>query len=58
MNIFSKNLESHILVESTKFENATFPYKTTLSQAIVKTALSPSKKLLYLLQWKLFQNDE
>ena len=34
---FSKKLEYHFPVESTKFENATFPYKTALSEANVKT---------------------
>ena len=31
------NLEYHFLVETTKTENATIPYKTALSEANVKT---------------------
>ena len=33
---FFKNLEYHFLVESTKIENALFPYKTAKSEANVK----------------------
>ena len=36
-NLFSKKLEYHFLVESTKIENASFPYKTAISEANVKT---------------------
>ena len=32
-NLFSKKLEYHFLVESTKIENASFPYKTAISEA-------------------------
>ena len=34
---FFKKLEYRFLVESTKIENASFPYKTALSGANVKT---------------------
>ena len=34
---FFKNLEYRFLVESTKIENALFPYKTAISDANVKT---------------------
>ena len=34
---FFKKLEYRFLVESTRIENATFPYKTALSEANVKT---------------------
>ena len=34
---FFKKLECCFLVESTKIDNTTFPYKTALSEAIVKT---------------------
>ena len=37
MQTFSKKLEKSFLVEVTKFENATFPYKTALSKANIKT---------------------
>ena len=35
--IFLKKLEHHFLVQSTKIENASFPYKTVKSEANVKT---------------------
>ena len=34
---FRKNLEDHFLLESNKIENATYLYKTALSEANVKT---------------------
>ena len=34
---FFKKLEYRFLVESTKIENASFPYKTAISEANVKT---------------------
>ena len=34
---FFKKLESRFLVESTKIENVSFPYKTAISEANVKT---------------------
>ena len=34
---FFKKLEYSFLVESTKVENASFPYKTVISEANVKT---------------------
>ena len=37
MKSFFKKLEHGFLVESTKIENASFPYKTTISEANVKT---------------------
>ena len=36
MQTLLKKLKYQFLVESTKTENATFPYKTALSKAIVK----------------------
>ena len=36
-NFFSQKLEYSFLVESTKIENASFPYKTAMSEANVKT---------------------
>ena len=39
-----KKLEYYFLVESTKIENVTFPYKTTLSEANVKTNRMASRK--------------
>ena len=37
MKTFFKKLEYRFLVESTKTENSLFPYKTTISEANVKT---------------------
>ena len=45
-NLFKK-LEYHFLVESTKIDNITFPYKTALSEANVKTNRMGSTKLTY-----------
>ena len=44
MKNFFKKLEYHYLVESTKTENVTFLYKTTLSEANVKRARMGSTK--------------
>ena len=35
--MFFKKLEYLFLVESSEFENASFPYKSTISEANVKT---------------------
>ena len=37
MKTFFKKLDYRFLVESTNNENATFPYKTALSEVVVKT---------------------
>ena len=37
MKTFFKKLEYHFSVESAKIENASFPYKTAISEANVKT---------------------
>ena len=42
-----KKLEYCFLVESTKIDNITFPYKTALSEANVKTNRMGSKKQTY-----------
>ena len=42
-----KKLEYRFLVESTKINNITFPYKTALSEANVKTNRMGSTKLTY-----------
>ena len=44
--LFNK-LEYHFLVESSKIESATFPYKTALSEANVKTNRMGSTKWAY-----------
>ena len=47
MQTLFKKLEHLFLVESTKIENITFPYKTALSEANVKTNRIGSTKLTY-----------
>ena len=44
---FFKKLEYRFLVESTKIENASFPYKTAMSEANVKTNRIVSTKWTY-----------
>ena len=45
--IFFKKLEYRFLVESTKIEKASFPYKTAVSQVNVKTNRMVSTKWTY-----------
>ena len=42
-----KKLEYHFLVENTKIENASFPWKTEISEANVKTNKVVTKKWTY-----------
>ena len=44
---FFKKLKYRFLVESTKIENASFPYKTAISEANVKTNRMVSTKWTY-----------
>ena len=44
---FTAKIEYRFLVESTKIDNITFPYKTALSEANVKTNRMGSTKLTY-----------
>ena len=44
---FFKKLEYRFLVENTKIENASFPYKTTILEAIFKTNKMVSTKWTY-----------
>ena len=46
-NIFFKKLEYHFLVESTKIESTSFPFKTALSEANVKTNRMATTKWTY-----------
>ena len=45
--IFFKKLEHSFLVESTKIEKASYPYKTTISEANVKTNRMVNTKWTY-----------
>ena len=47
-NLFFKKLENSFVVESTTIERATYPYKTALSEANVKTNRMGSTKWTYL----------
>ena len=49
-NLFEK-LKYLFLVENIKIENATFPYKTALSEANVKTNGMTSTKWTYHKEW-------
>ena len=44
---FFKNLGHRFLVERSKIENASFPYKTVISEANVKTNRMVTKKWAY-----------
>ena len=44
MKNFFKNLEYSFLIQSTKIKNASFPYKTAISEADVKTNRMMSTK--------------
>ena len=50
MKAFFKKFESRLLIESTKTENATFPYKTDLNLKINRMA---STKQTYDKEWIL-----
>ena len=51
-----KKMEYHFLVESTKIDNITFPYKTALSEANVKANRMGSTKLTYHSEWSFAIN--
>ena len=51
-----KKLEYRFLVESTKIENALFPYKTAMSEAYVKTNRIASTKWTYHKEWSFASN--
>ena len=56
MHTFFKKLEYCVLVESAKTENATFPYKTTLSKANVNKNRMGSTKWTYRKEWSFTSN--
>ena len=47
LRVFFKKLEYRFLVESTKIEKASFPFKTAISESIVKTNRMASTKWTY-----------
>ena len=56
MQTLFKKLEYRFLVESTKIDNITFPYKTALSEASVKTNRMGSTKWTYYKEQSFVSN--
>ena len=50
MKTFFKKLEYRFLVETTKIENTSLPFKTALSEASVKTNRMATTKWIYFFQ--------
>ena len=53
---FFKKLEYRFLVETTKIENTSFPFKTALSEANVKTNRMTTTKWTYHKEWSFASN--
>ena len=53
---FLKKLEYSFLVETTKIENTSFPFKTALSEANVKTNRKTIPKWTYHKEWSFASN--
>ena len=53
---FFKKLEQRFLVETTKIENTSFPFKTALSEANVKTNRMATTKWTYHKEWSFDSN--
>ena len=49
-------MEYHFLVEASKTENTSFPFKTALSEANVKTNRMVTTKWTYLKEWSFASN--
>ena len=56
MKIFFKNFENQFLVKSTKIENASFPYKSAISETNVKTNKMMSTKWTCHKEWSFTSN--
>ena len=54
-NLFQKT-GVHFLVETTKIENTSFPFKTALSEANVKTNRMATTKWTYHKEWSFASN--
>ena len=50
--IYFKKLENRFLVETSKIENTSLPFKTALSEANVKTDRMVTTKWTYHKEWK------
>ena len=53
---FFKKLKYRVLVETTKFENTSFPFKTALSEANVQTNRMGTTKWTYHKEWSFASN--
>ena len=53
---FFKKLEYRFLVETTKIENTSFPFKTALSEANVKTNRMVTTEWTYYKEWGFASN--
>ena len=53
---FFQKLEHCFLIETTKIENTSFPFKTALSEANVKTNRMATTKLTYYEEWSFASN--
>ena len=53
---FFKKLEYRFLVETTEIENTSFPFKTALSEANVKTNRMATTKWTYHKEWSFASN--
>ena len=49
-------MEYHFLVETTKIENTSFPFKTDLSEANVKTNRMATTKWTFHKEWNFASN--
>ena len=56
MKTFLKKMEYWILVEATKIENISVPYKTALSEANVKTNRMATTNWTYHKEWSFASN--
>ena len=56
MKNFFKKLEYRFLVETTKIENTSFPFKTALSEANVKTNRMATTNWTYHKEWSFASN--
>ena len=56
MKTFFKKMEYGFLVETTKIENTSFPFKTSLSEANVKTNRMATTKWTYHKEWSFARN--
>ena len=56
MKNFFKKLEYRFLLENTKIKNASFPYKSVMSEANVKTNRMVNTKWTYHKEWSFASN--